>query len=92
MGNEKMKLTEMSAVVHGALKGLKMGETGTITCTKAFTMDEVREYITAYAFHKNKWFQVKADSVSNTLYCERTERPNWDVPDEDPEEEETEEP
>ena len=89
MESEKMKLKEMSAVVHDALRTLKIGDTGTITCTKAFALDEVREYITAYAFHKNKWFKVKADSVSNTLYCERTELPKWDAPEEeDPEEEE----
>jgi hypothetical protein len=83
MEEEKQHLNEMSVIVHAALKTLKMGETGTVSCSKQFNANELREYITAYAFHKNKWFAVKHDAVSNVLFCERVPQPSWDKPKED---------
>lgn len=88
MEPEKQKLIEMSTIVHGALKSLKMGDTGIITCSKKFSSDELREYVTAYAFHKNKWFNVKHDAVANVLFCERTTPPPFEKPETEEDEEE----
>jgi hypothetical protein len=75
MEAEAQKLKEMSVLVHAALKTLKIGETGTITCKKPFTPDELHGYVTAYGFHKNKWFEIKHDAVSNVLFCKRSDPP-----------------
>jgi len=86
MEAEAQKLKDMSVIVHAALKALKIGETGTITCKKPFTSDELQSYVTAYGFHKNKWFNVKHDAVSNVLFCERSNPPpigGWGKKDED---------
>jgi hypothetical protein len=88
MEEQKHHIIQMSTIVHTALKALKMGETGTVVCSKQFSADELREYITAYAFHKNKWFTIKHDAVSNVLFCERAPLPRWDKPKEVDDEEE----
>ena len=64
-------------MVHDVLKRLKIGDTGSITCTKEFPPEEVRLYVTAYAFHKKKWFAAQYDKVSNTVRCSRGEMPSW---------------
>jgi hypothetical protein len=81
-------LDGLSNLVHDVLKRLKMGETGAITCTKEYPPEEVQLYVTAYAFHKNKWFEVRYDKASNVVYAKRAEQPNWEVPDEIDREEE----
>jgi len=88
MEPEKRKLVDMSNIVHNALKTLKMGQIGTVACSKQFSADELREYVTAYAFHKNKWFNVKHDAVSNVLFCERTTPPPFEKPESEADEEE----
>lgn len=88
MEDEKQHLNQISTIVHSALKTLKMGETGTVACSKQFSADELREYVTAYAFHKRKWFNIKHDAVSNVLFCERAPPPPWDKPKEEEDEEE----
>ena len=85
---EKQKLTQLSKIVHDALRMLKMGETGTITYNKEFTADMIEEYIVAYAFHKSKWFKTKTDPVSQTIYAVRSAPPPWPKPETIPEEEE----
>lgn len=75
---EKKKLQDIAKVVHAALFKLKMGQTGTILCSKELPFEEVKEYVMAYAFHKRKWFKTRHDQVSNVLYAERSPPPPWE--------------
>jgi hypothetical protein len=72
---EKERLTAMAKHTTDVLRKLKMGQQGTISCSAAYPMDDVRSYIYGYAFHKKKWFEVKTDSVANSLVVTRAERP-----------------
>lgn len=81
-------LDGLSTLVHDVLKRLKMGETGTIICTKEYPSDEVLLYVTGYAMHKEKWFETHYDKASNVVHAKRSPIPNWEVSDVvDPEEE-----
>jgi hypothetical protein len=74
--------------VHGVVKRLKMGDTGSIPVTKEYPADEIRLYATAYGMHKKKWFVTSYDKATNTVIAKRTMPPNFDAPDMiDPEEE-----
>jgi hypothetical protein len=88
MDPEKQKLISIAKHVHSVLRNLKMGEIGTIPCSKEYPTEEVRSYATAYAFHKRKWFKLKHDPVSNIIYAERAPPPPWERPPEDSEPEE----
>ena len=72
---EKERLTSLAQHTIDVLRKLKMGQQGTISCSREFPMDDVRGYIYGYAFHKKKWFEVKTDSVANALIVTRAERP-----------------
>jgi hypothetical protein len=72
-------LDGLSKHVHEVLKRLKMDETGSIPVTKEYPAEEIRLYATAYAMHKNKWFEIKHDKASNTMVCKRTEQPDWEL-------------
>ena len=74
-------LDGLSNIVHDVLKRLKMGETGTITCSKEYPHEEVRLYVNAYALHKKKWFETRYDKASNAITAKRTEQPKWDAAD-----------
>jgi hypothetical protein len=74
-------LDGLSHIVHDVLKRLKMGETGTITCSKEYQHEEVRLYVNAYALHKHKWFETRYDKATNTIIAKRTEQPKWNSPD-----------
>jgi len=89
MDPEKQKLQNISKHVHSVLRTLKMGETGTVACSREMKPEELQLYMVAYAFHKRKWFEIKHDKVSNVLYAKRAAPPPWDHA---PEEEESEEP
>ena len=78
MDQEKQKLQKISKHVHSVLRTLKMGETGTVGCSRDMNPEELREYIIAYAFHKRKWFEIKYDKVSNVLHAKRAAPPPWD--------------
>jgi len=81
-------LDSLSERVHEALKRLKLGQTGTIRCSKEFPEIEVRSYVTAYAMHKDKWFEMKYDKATDTVYAKRIEIPSWEKADEFDDEEE----
>jgi hypothetical protein len=81
-------LDGLSALVHDVLKRLKVGQTGTIQCSKEYPTEEVRLYALAYAMHKRKWFTIKEDKASNAIVATRTELPDWEVTEEDDKEEE----
>ena len=74
-------LDNLSKHVHEALKRLKMGDAGTIAITKEFPLDDVRQYVGAYAMHKDKWFEMEYDKTTKTLNVIRVALPNWIVPD-----------
>jgi hypothetical protein len=88
MDPEKKHLNDIAARVHQALRKLKKGQTGTIACDKECKVDEVRQYMLAYAYHKQKWFNVRHDAVSDILYVERVAVPPLRGPaeDDDPDE------
>jgi hypothetical protein len=81
-------LDGLSALVHDVLKRLKMGETGTIQCSKQYPAEEVRLYVMAYGMHKRKWFEAKEDKASNAIHATRTALPNWETVEEIDKEEE----
>ena len=89
MDPEKLHLKQISQRVHAALRMLKMGEVGVITCDKTFSMDEVEDYVIAYSFHKRKWFKPRRDEATGTLYCTRLAPPPFPI---SPEPQEYEEP
>ena len=70
------KLDVVSMRVHRALRMLKLNEVGAITCDKVASANDIKEYITAYAFHKRKWFNTRYDSVSSILYATRVKPPS----------------
>jgi hypothetical protein len=74
---QRKKLDVLSKHVHSALRMLKIGDTGTISCGKKFPLAEVRPYVIAYAFHKRKWFELKHDVVSDTLQATRVKVPSF---------------
>jgi hypothetical protein len=76
MSAEKKHLEALNELVHLRVKTLKMGDAGTIPCTREFPVDEVRQYLFAYATHKKtKWFTAKHDPVSNVLHVVRVPLP-----------------
>jgi hypothetical protein len=85
---EKEKLVAIYKLVHPILRMLKMGETGTILCSREHAIEDVRSYVMMYAFHKGKWFKLKHDRSSNVLYALRAPPPPWEKPPEDSEPEE----
>lgn len=76
--NDKQKLEALAKHVHEALRMLKMGDVGTISCGKQFKMDEVWWYVIAYGIHKEKWFKMRKDNVSEVIFAERAEPPKKD--------------
>lgn len=80
-------LDGMSALVHEAVKRLKMGQSGTIQCSKQYPESEVRQYTMAYALHKEKWFDLTFDKATNVMHATRVEQPNFVIADEIDEEE-----
>jgi hypothetical protein len=85
---ELEKLELISKHVHNALRMLRVGETGIISCGKKFPVIEVRQYVTAYALHKRKWFDLKHDAISNALQATRVKMPSFlpTTPPDEPEE------
>jgi hypothetical protein len=75
-------------LVHEGVKRLKIGQTGTIQCSKQYPEKEVQLYVVAYAMHKEKWFETKYDKAGDVVYAARVEVPNWEKPDVIDEEEE----
>ena len=75
---EKEELKKISTLVHEALRGLKMDETGYIECAK-HPFEEVRNYLVAYAFHKHKWFDIKYDPNSKIITAVRSIPPPWET-------------
>jgi hypothetical protein len=72
---EKERLTALAEHAATVLRKLRMGEQGTISCSTQYPMEAVRSYVYAYAFHKKKWFDVKTDSVANSLVVTRSTPP-----------------
>jgi hypothetical protein len=67
-------------LAHPILKRLKMGDTGTIQCSKEYPSEEVMQYVMAYAGHKDKWFDpVKYDKATDTVSAKRAPVPNWET-------------
>jgi hypothetical protein len=86
---ETKELVAISALVHGALRKLKMGEKAYISCDK-HPVGDVANYLRAYAFHKEKWFDTTYDATSKVLTAVRSAPPPWDDLDDeldDPDEE-----
>ena len=88
MDPQKEHLLTVANRVHASLRKLKMGETATITCSKTFPFEEVRNYIWAYAFHKGKWFDCEYNKTTLVLFAKRAPPPPWQDPslDDDPDE------
>jgi hypothetical protein len=80
---QKQHLVTIASRVHRAVRKLKKGETGTISCGKDCPVEEAKQYLVAYAYHKQKWFEVRFDSVSAILYAQRIEPPALKTPEED---------
>ena len=78
---EKQRLTQIALRVHGALRMLKMGQTGVISLSP-FKYEEVKNYIWAYAMHKRKWFTTRHDPNANVIIAQRAAPPPWDREDE----------
>jgi hypothetical protein len=72
-------LDGLSNHVHDVLKRLKMGQTGSIPCTKEYPAEEIRAYALAYALHKEKWFETGYDKTTNTVTAKRIEMPDWET-------------
>ena len=70
-------LDGLSKMVHEGLKRLKMGETGSVACSREYPPDEVRVYVMAYGMHKNKWFETSHDRATNTVIAKRIKEPDW---------------
>jgi len=85
MEPEKKRLVGIALRVHNALRMLKLGESATIACDKDYPVDEVRNYVWAYAMHKGKWFDCKYDPTGKTLSALRVEPGPWNHKDEDDE-------
>lgn len=81
----KKHLMDLSRLVHQSLRMLKMGETGSIPCSREFSADAIREYTIAYALHKKKWFKLTHDEATNVIHAERAPPPPWDKPEEEEE-------
>jgi len=75
-------LDGLSKIVHEALKRLKLGDTGTIQCSKNYPATEVLLYVQAYGLHKRKWFESKYDRATDAVHATRGTPPPWDKPDE----------
>jgi len=84
---EKERVEKMYLVVHEAVRRLKMGEEGYIICTE-FSVDSVRSYLWAYAFHKKKWFDTEYDATNKILTATRAPAPPWDDQDSDDDQDE----
>jgi hypothetical protein len=80
-------LEDIAQLVHKALRKLKIDEQAQIVCHK-FKVDEVREYVIGYSYHKKKWFKAKYDPATRVLTCTRGAPPPWPLKDknEDPDE------
>jgi hypothetical protein len=76
---EKEGLMSIAVLVHNALRKLKIGEKATIACEK-HAPGEMVNYIRAYSFHKEKWFDTTYDATSKVLTAVRGEPPPWDEP------------
>jgi hypothetical protein len=86
MDPDKRRLLDLSLLVHGALRKLKMDQRGIIPMT-SFTFDEVRNYVWAYSLHKGKWFHLKADKTARVIHATRGPPPPWPrAIDDDPDE------
>jgi uncharacterized protein (DUF2249 family) len=81
-------LDALHKLVHEAVKRLKMGESGTVQCSKQYPEIEVRQYAMAYAMHKNKWFELKYDKAGDVVHVTRVEVPSFETTDQIDEEEE----
>jgi len=73
----KKLLNARAKRVHGALRTLKMGETGYITCDKDHPSEEVIQYVRAYAFHKEKWFDTSYDKTTKVITVVRSSPAPW---------------
>jgi hypothetical protein len=78
---------DISVVVHEALRRLKVGDTGIVSCGK-FPAEDVRQYVEAYALHKDKWFALTYDRTLNSWRAVREFEPPWRVVKDDDFEEE----
>jgi hypothetical protein len=54
----KQKLETLGKRVHDALRLLRIGDKGIVSCDQ-YTEEEVINYIYAYAIHKRKWFEMR---------------------------------
>jgi hypothetical protein len=82
------KLQALHDHVHNAVRGLKMGETGEIECTREFPVDDIQNYLRGYALHKGKWFDTTTDLTSRRIFVKRAPPAPWELPSTfDPEEE-----
>lgn len=81
MEPEKKKLITLGKTVHEALRGLKIGDTGTIPIGD-MTADDVKNYVWAYAMHKTKWFDLKYDKTGKVFTAVRKEPPPWETEEE----------
>ena len=77
---DKARLVSLAAIVHNAVRKLKMGDVGVISVTRTFSADAIIEYARAYAFYKGKWFDFRFDAVSRTLYATRVKPPPFERP------------
>jgi hypothetical protein len=86
------RLDELDQLVHQKVRLLKKGQSATIPIGK-FTEDEVRYYLTAYALHRKKWFDVTSyDKTNRTTQVTRAEMTPWARERLDRQEEEPDEP
>jgi hypothetical protein len=68
-------LDGLSKLVHEALKRLKMGDSGVISCSKEYKQEEVMLYARAYGVHKHKWFEIEYDKTTNIVRAKRAPIP-----------------
>jgi len=85
---DRDRLKGVSRRVHSALRKLKMGESATIAYDKEYPLEDVRNYLIAYALHKGKWFKTRTDETTHIIYATRAAPPPWDhkQEEEDPDE------
>lgn len=77
MATELEHLAALYKHCHGVVRSLKIGDIGTIPCTKEFPAAEIKGYMIGYAFHKRKWFTVKHDAVASVIFAERVTVPSF---------------
>jgi len=71
------RLSELHDLINKSVRLLKKGQGATIPIGK-FTEDEVRYYLTAYALHRKKWFDVvRHDKTNRTTQVVRAEMTPW---------------